>query len=92
MSPAKNVDTLIDNVKLAYQHYDPHTLDRVWISHQSCLNEILACNGCNHYKLPHLGKSKLLDDRGVLPCSIQVTDEAEQTLETLKIFDVANLN
>jgi hypothetical protein len=89
MSPAKNVDTLTDNVELAYQQYDPHALDRAWISHQSCLNEILACNG-NHYKLPHLGKDKMVNESAVLPRSIHVTDKAEQTLETLKIFDVAD--
>jgi tRNA uridine 5-carbamoylmethylation protein Kti12 len=90
MDPAINIDMLIDNVETAYQKYDPHTLDRVWLSHQSCLNEIIACSGGNHYKLPHINKNNMKNRVGILPRSIEVSEEAEATLERMKIFDVAN--
>jgi hypothetical protein len=92
MSPSKDIDELIANVTTAYNNYDPHTLDRVWISHQACLNEVLACDGGNHYKLPHLGKRSLMNERGVLPRSIEVSADAEETLERLKIYGDADFN
>jgi hypothetical protein len=50
MEPATNIDTLIERVKRTFTLYDPNTLDRVWMTHQAVQNEIMACNGCNHYK------------------------------------------
>jgi hypothetical protein len=52
------------------------------------LNESLACNGDNHYKLPPLGKCNLLDAKGVLPQSIAVPRDAEDILEEMKIYNV----
>jgi hypothetical protein len=37
---------------------------------QSCLDEILVSNGNNTYKIPHMGKAKLLQAGGVLPVSV----------------------
>jgi hypothetical protein len=78
--PAYTIDGLILNVMLAWQKYEAKTLDRIWLSHQACMNEIIQAYGGNHYKIPHLSKNTLLDERGVLPSSIAVSDEAEQAL------------
>jgi hypothetical protein len=86
MEPATKIDTLIERVKRAFNLYDPHTLDKVWMTHQAVQNEIMACNGCNHYKLPHLGKSSLVDERGVLPWTIPVSRDAKDELE--RMYDV----
>jgi hypothetical protein len=52
------------------------------------MNEIIACKGDNHYKLPHLNKSVLVDDVGRIPRSINLSIEAEQVLEELNMFDI----
>jgi cytochrome oxidase Cu insertion factor (SCO1/SenC/PrrC family) len=48
------------------------------------LNEIIACYGDNHYKIPHLGKMLLMDKKGVLPQTIAVVKDSEDILEELK--------
>jgi hypothetical protein len=71
---------LIVNVLLAWEAYPPKTLDKVWISHQACMNEIMQCRGGNHYKVPHVAKHTLVDEKGVLPHAINVTTEASESL------------
>jgi hypothetical protein len=78
--PAYTIDGLIVNVLLAWQKYEAKTLDKIWLSHQACMNEIIQAYGGNHYSIPHLSKNTLLDERGVLQLSIAVSHEAEQAL------------
>jgi hypothetical protein len=76
---ATTIDGLIVNIMRAWDHYNPHTLDCIWLSHMACMNEIMTCHGDNDYKLLHIQKGKLLDNRGVLPSSIDVSDDAGRT-------------
>jgi hypothetical protein len=86
--PATTIDGLIVSVMTAWQQYNPRTLECVWITHQACLNEVIACYGDNTYQLPHLGKHNLRDANGNLPSSIDVSDEAEEALESSRLYDV----
>jgi hypothetical protein len=83
--PATTIDGLIVSVEEAWQDYQPKTLDRIWLSHQACMDEIMQCNGGNHFKLPHIKKSSLLDDMGLLPWSIDVSEEAKNALKRMGI-------
>jgi hypothetical protein len=60
------------------------------MTHQAVMNEIIACHGGNHYKLPHLSKNTLLDNRGVLPRTLSVSKDAEDSFEDLGMIDVGN--
>jgi hypothetical protein len=79
---------LIVNVLQAYDEYNPRTLDRVWLTHQSCLNEIIECYSDNNYKIPHLSKDRLRDAVGNLPASIDVSDAAEDVLEEEHLYHI----
>jgi hypothetical protein len=39
------------------------------------MNEIIDRNGCNHYKIPHIGKERL-ERLGMLPYVVPVTANA----------------
>jgi hypothetical protein len=86
--PASDIDGLIANVNRAWELYSPRTLERVWLSHQAVLNEILENYGDNNYKLPHMNKDGMRNDNGNLPLSIGVTEDAEKVLEEMELFDV----
>lgn len=76
-TPATTMDGLIDNVKKAFDEYKPDCLNRIWLTHQAILNEILASNGSNNYSIPHLHKDRLLKS-GQLPSSISLSDHSIQ--------------
>jgi hypothetical protein len=40
--------------------FGPRKIDFGFLTLQSCLDEILASNGNNTYKIPHMGKERLL--------------------------------
>lgn len=86
IGPASDIDEIISNVITAYNNYDPHTLDHVWISHQAGLNEIMACNGGYHYKPSHLGKHSLMNANGIMPCSIKVFGRSQTDARALTNF------
>ena len=52
---ARNIDELLDKVRIAYQNYPSDALDKIWAHLFDCYNEILKINGCNQYKPPHRG-------------------------------------
>jgi hypothetical protein len=59
------VDGLISQVLRAFDEFEPRKLEFGFLTHQCCLNEILATYGMNNYK-----------SQGILPRRIQVSDEA----------------
>jgi hypothetical protein len=44
------------------------------------------------YKFPHFSKSTLIQDQGVLPCTICMSEEAKETLETSQMYGVGDFN
>jgi hypothetical protein len=72
-----NAVELIAGVRKAYNDYDYRKINRVFLTLQTILNEIIECNGDNTYKIPHMGKERL-EREGRLPLVIAVTEAANQ--------------
>jgi hypothetical protein len=68
-----NVGEIIAQVQQAYNDYDYNKINRIWLSLQCCLNEIIKHHGNNDYKLVHMQKDRLERD-GQLPVTIAVCD------------------
>ena len=71
---------LIEMVQQQYEAYPAKLINRVWLSHMACMNEILKDNGGNNYKIPHLSKDKL-EREGRLPWVLEVNKEAMDRLK-----------
>ena len=74
-----NVGEIIAQVQQAYQAYDYRKINRIWLSLQCCLNEIIKHHGNNDYKLVHMQKDRL-EREGQLPVTIAVCDMGVQLL------------
>lgn len=71
-------EELIEAVQKEFQEYDTAVLNKMWLTHQAVMNEILKHNGTNAFKLPHIKKS-VLEKRGTLPICLQMTTESHAT-------------
>eukprot|EP00903_Cladosiphon_okamuranus_P008822 g8449.t1 len=71
----RTVDELVTAVEQAWAADPPKVLNRVWLSLQACLEQIMLAGGDNDYKLPHIGKAKL-ERAGTLPWQLECSDEA----------------
>jgi hypothetical protein len=78
----KNPVELLDMVQQCFDEYDSHKLNRIWLTLQSCMNQVIDIRGSNDYKIPHLNKA-LLEREGRLPEVLPVTAEARTLLEEL---------
>ncbi|KAH7866783.1 hypothetical protein Vadar_024892 [Vaccinium darrowii] len=75
----KTIDELDHVVEKSFEDLSSDCLNRVSLSLQACMIEVMKVNGGNNYKLPHIGKSRLLRDGFVLPahpCEHQILDNA----------------
>jgi hypothetical protein len=70
---------LIEFVKKAHAEFPISKLKRIWLTYQSCLNEIINNNGGTFYKIPHMGKAKM-EREGTLPRVLDVTENARALL------------
>ena len=50
---------LIEAVEKTCAEYDYKTINRVFLTQMFCFNAIIACEGDNVYKLPHINKNQL---------------------------------
>ncbi|XP_057793784.1 uncharacterized protein LOC131010326 [Salvia miltiorrhiza] len=73
-SVSTNVDGLVNAVINSFNELSPTTLNKVFLSLQSCMVEILKVKGRNSYKIPHLGKDALIR-QDMLPLNLQVPSE-----------------
>jgi len=71
---------LIEMVTMCYNEYPTNKINRIWLTYQSCLNEIIKCNGHNNYKIPHMGKDKL-ERTNRLPLTLDVCEEGLTLLQ-----------
>ena len=71
---------LIAAVKESFRKYKPETLNRVWLTHQTCMNEILRNYGSNCYSIPHMGKEQL-ERLGELPTVVEVAAVAKEVYD-----------
>ncbi|XP_042035354.1 uncharacterized protein LOC121781723 [Salvia splendens] len=68
---ATNIDELLENVCSSFEELTPQTLNKVFLTLQSCLSKILEVHGGNNYKIPYLNKDRLSRTVG-LPTSLEV--------------------
>jgi len=71
---------LITMATECFEEHPRNKINRIWLTHQSALNETIKHAGDNHYKIPHMGKDKL-EREGRLPTALEVTPEATCYLE-----------
>ena len=55
----ENEAELIRAVLEAYDDYCSSSVNRIWLTLQSCCNRILEHDGGNHYTIEHMNKEKL---------------------------------
>ena len=75
-----NIEELVAAVLQSFLELDRHTLNKVFLSHQQVMTQILLHDGGNDYKLPHMKKNSLARS-GQLPVSITITDELRAKIE-----------
>jgi len=81
---SRNLDELIANVENEFEKYDPDTLNRVFLTLQGCLVEVMKDGGGNRYKIPHIDKDRL-EALGMLPksldCDMQLIEDVLASLQ-----------
>ncbi|XP_022042259.2 uncharacterized protein LOC110944923 [Helianthus annuus] len=64
------IDELVSAVKSSLERMPSHELNKVFLTLQTCMKEIMKVRGGNNYKIPHIGKGKL-ERQGNLPLQIE---------------------
>jgi len=82
-SAPNTLKELIESVEQAYDAYDVKTLAKVYVTLPSVLVEIMKDQDGNTYKLPHMGKDKLIKEER-LHSTLKV--ESKLYEETLKLI------
>jgi hypothetical protein len=54
-----SVEGPMDTMDCAFIGYPPNLPNRVWITHQTIPDKIIADRGDNSFKIPHVGKEAL---------------------------------
>lgn len=79
-----SVDDLVDAVQKSFEEYDTILSNRIFLSLQSCMIEIMKVKGTHNYKIPHMKKEQL-ERRKELPtqrkCDIQLVQEVLSYLD-----------
>ena len=79
----ETIPQLVKAVEDSFVELNPTTLNKVFLTHQQVLEQIILHDGGNNYKLPHMGKERLAR-QGQLPVSIAVSDELQEKIEQLQ--------
>ncbi|KAM0860771.1 hypothetical protein ACQ4PT_046328 [Festuca glaucescens] len=69
LSPG-SIDDIVLKVQQAFVEYPPERSNRIFLSLQACMCEVLKQLGGNRYKVPHLRKA-VLERLGTLPVALQ---------------------
>jgi len=79
----RNKQVLIETVKNKFDNYPYSKINRVFLSLQMAMQEIILCNGGNDYRLTHMSKTQL-ERHGNLPMSIAAS---AGVIEAMKAVD-----
>jgi len=71
---SRNMDELITNMINEYENYNPVLLNRIFLTLQGCMIEVMKDNGGNRYKIPHMNKERL-EAADMLPKSLSCDRE-----------------
>jgi hypothetical protein len=69
---AGSVDDIVQKVHQAFQEYPAERSNRIFLTLQACMREVLIQLGGNRYKVPHMRKD-VLERLGTLPVTLQCT-------------------
>ncbi|KAM0925167.1 hypothetical protein ACQ4PT_004375 [Festuca glaucescens] len=67
-----SVDEIVLKVKQAFDEYPAECSNRIFLTLQACMVEVLRDNGGNRYKVPHMRK-EVLQRLGTLPVTLKCT-------------------
>ncbi|KAK9740214.1 hypothetical protein RND81_03G019600 [Saponaria officinalis] len=70
---ANNVDELVNSVMQVFNDYSPTKLNRIFLTLQSVMVEIMKAKGHNNFSIPHMGKAHL-EAIGMLPRNLMVDE------------------
>nr|XP_027118630.1 uncharacterized protein LOC113735852 [Coffea arabica] len=70
----KTIDELLLAVEKSFDQLSTESLNNVFLTLQSCMVEVMKNLGGNNYKVPHIGKHRLMKD-GSLPLQIECEQE-----------------
>ena len=70
----RKVEELVNAVMTSFNELTPHTLNKVFLSLQGCMIEVMKIKGDNSYKVPHINKDQL-EREGTLPMNLAVPME-----------------
>ncbi|KAH6793329.1 hypothetical protein C2S52_003806 [Perilla frutescens var. hirtella] len=69
-----NVDDLVNAVVTSFENLCPTKLNKIFLTLQSCMLEIMKIQGHNAYKIPHMGKDAH-NRQASLPLNLEVPPE-----------------
>lgn len=76
----KDLKDIVDKVEKSLAEYPHQKLNRIFLSHQACMREILRHKGSTHYDVPHMKKA-VLERQGKLPVRLTISPEIVITAE-----------
>ena len=65
-----SVEDIVLKVQQAFDEYPPERSNRIFLTFQACMREVLKQLGGNHYKVPHMRKA-VLERLGTLPVALE---------------------
>ena len=75
--------SIIPQVNESLSQYPHRKLNRIWLSHQACMREIIKHKGSMHYDTPHM-KKKTLERLGLLSVRLTIDkDYVDAAIEYL---------
>jgi hypothetical protein len=69
-----NINGIVTKVDKAYQDYPVQRSNRIFLTQQACMMEIMKHNGGQHYNIPHM-KKKTLEMQGRLPTTLSCAQQ-----------------
>ena len=80
---ANTIEELIEAVEDSFEALKRITLKKVFITHQTMVEQVILHEGSNDFKIKHLNKDKIIREQGRLPEFIPLTDELKAKIEQL---------
>ncbi|MCH90256.1 transposase [Trifolium medium] len=82
----KTIDELVQAVETAFEIFEVDTSNRIFLTLQTCMVEIMKRKGSNQYDIPHIKKT-VLQRQGQLPtqikCDLSLVEEVRHYLSML---------
>ena len=83
----QNLEDICKKLQKAFRKYSPKKLNRIFLTHMTCMREIIRHKGSNFYKIPHIKKRSLENNGGLLDqlgCEQEFVAAAEEYLNAVE--------